>query len=206
MSIVLMQGFMFHVQNSYPRPDYASYLDYAQTVGGRLRWALDHWAGITPSELARKLGKPRQTVSRWLNDDEHPPKEESLELVAEEIALPVQWLRYGGDLADFVPHEVLYPDEGDGGKPNRAFSLIGRMEHPSAIRRAEGELHYGDLAAGGLVEAKEKRYDLNEVLTLAEWMAEKLRESERNRLALQRRIRELSRQPGEESGPAVRDS
>lgn len=92
------------------------------------------------------------------------------------------------------------------GSVNRAFDLIGRMEHPSAIRRAEGELHYGDLAAGGLEEAREDGYEGRELYTFTEWVVEKLRESERQRLALRRRLREQGAEQDSSSGPPVRDS
>lgn len=73
---------------------------------------------------------------------------------------------------------------------NRAWGLVGRMEDPESVRRAEGVLHYGDLAAGALEEARQKKYERNELITLLEWAVQKLKDSERTRVALHRAQRQ----------------
>lgn len=79
------------------------------TIGGRVRWAITKFLGISQAEAARRLKIKPSQVSRWVNNPELPPSEESLGRIAQLTGVPQAWLRYGGDL-DAVEAGVFTPE------------------------------------------------------------------------------------------------
>lgn len=66
-----------------------------ETLCWRLKRALA-WAGLTGDQMANRLGVTRQTISRWMNDEEGaPPRAIYLKEWALVCRVPVDWLRYG---------------------------------------------------------------------------------------------------------------
>lgn len=68
------------------------------TVGDRVRWTIERHLRLPHAEVARRLGITRQLLSRWVNNPDRPPGEESLQAIADLARIPVAWLRYGGSL------------------------------------------------------------------------------------------------------------
>jgi hypothetical protein len=127
--------------------------------------------------VAKEVGVNHQTLSNYLED----PSKTSTR--TEELVR--RWLA-GGSVREVPP---TY-----GG--NRAIIWIGNFEHTSALRRGEGEITYGDAAIDGMAEAREKKWNAEELLTALDWLAAKLHWSEQQRIALQRAARGRGDQQG----------
>ena len=67
-----------------------------QTIGDRIRWAIEVYLGETQAEYARKEGVKPQLLSRWINQQDRPPGEATIQKIAAATGVPAKWLRYGG--------------------------------------------------------------------------------------------------------------
>lgn len=71
------------------------------TIGGRIRWLIEDYIPrregrrISHSEFARRIRVRPQQLSRWINDPDRPPGEDSIKLIADAAGVSPAWLRYG---------------------------------------------------------------------------------------------------------------
>jgi DNA-binding XRE family transcriptional regulator len=64
------------------------------TLGKRLRWARDFREYGSQGALAKALGVTRWTIMRY-EDDDYPPPDDQVELLADLLKVRPAWLRYG---------------------------------------------------------------------------------------------------------------
>lgn len=64
-------------------------------IGRRIRWIVESHMKIKHSEFADSLGVTKQMVSRWVNDENNPPGDKSIEKIAEVSGVSRAWIKYG---------------------------------------------------------------------------------------------------------------
>lgn len=67
----------------------------SEPLGKRLRWLIVEHLNLRQAEFARRLGVHPSQLSRWLNNPELPPNEESLKRIVDVTGVSPAWLRYG---------------------------------------------------------------------------------------------------------------
>lgn len=126
-----------------------------ETIGDRIRWAVETHMGITQSEFARRLDVKQPQVSRWINDASRPPNETSLKTIAEMSGVSPAWLRYGegeaieapskqDDQADEEPEGAAESGGGSSYEPDpgeyttsdltRELDRIARLDEGEALK------------------------------------------------------------------------
>ncbi len=65
------------------------------TIGQRLRWMIEEHLRVKHAAFARTLGVKPPQLSRWINDSNAPPSEDSTRFIAETAGVPFLWLRHG---------------------------------------------------------------------------------------------------------------
>jgi transcriptional regulator with XRE-family HTH domain len=124
--------------------NYVARIDLS-SVGGRIRWAIEHKLGVTHTEFATRLGVKRQLLSRWINDADNPPSEASLQRIAATAGVTAAWLRYGGEtetVASSTPMMVREPRATYGAEIEDLLDLMGVQ---GGLRRAFREHEPKDL-------------------------------------------------------------
>lgn len=170
----------------------------------RLIWDfMEATRGLSPERAAEAAGLNGMTVRRWKENLPSRLTTDNRERILAYLASINVVSR--GTVAEAAA-EYVTDFGGPVPGPNRAYGWIARAEHTAALKRGEGVLHYGDVAADARVEAREKKWTNEECLTIIDWMATKLRESERARVTLQRAARERAGQRGTTDSASPGDS